>query len=89
MGRWAERAKELQLEATRGAANGIVTLKPSMVVHYQIPVFKGDSHMGWMEQIGRIQLIDERGQGVIVTPLHELEPWRWVSTCYVQPKGND
>lgn len=83
MGRWGERAKQLKQEANPPSAKGIAALGPGVMVHYQIPAFERDRQIGWVKQVGRVRLIDDHGQAVVVTPLDEQEPWRWVAMTYV------
>ena len=83
MGRWAERAKQLQREANPITAEDIVTLKPGMRIHYQIPVLERDRHIGWKKHIGRVKLVDTVWQMVWVIPETKEQPLRRVAMFYV------
>ncbi|MDR4495114.1 MAG: hypothetical protein R3B74_11960 [Nitrospirales bacterium] len=66
-----------------------VPFVPGLVVGYRIPIVKNPVDYDWEWHEGTVDLIDEAAQQVLIIPDAEEEPWRWVSTCYVQPKGND
>ena len=62
--------------------NAMVILEVGKQVHYQIPVFECDKHIGWTKHIGTVELLDEVRQMVLVIPETEEQPWRWVAiTC--------
>jgi len=83
MGRWAERARQLQHEAIPTTRDDMVILEVGKQVHYQIPVFEWAKHIGWKKHIGTVELLDEVRQMVLVIPETEDQPWRWVAMCYV------
>ncbi len=94
MGRWAERARQLQHEAIPTTRDDMVILEVGKRVHYQIPVFASDRHIGWKKHTGTVELLDEVRQMVLVIPESEDQPWRWVAMCYVaaeqaEPNGRE
>lgn len=66
-----------------------VPFMPGLVVRYRIPIVKNPVDYDWEWHEGTVNLINEAAQQVLIIPDTEEEPWRWVSTCYVQLKGND
>jgi hypothetical protein len=84
MGRWAERARQLQRESNLKVAEDIVSFKPGMRVQYRIPVIKSPKDYEWECHRGRIELVDEDWQMVLVLPETEDQPWRWVNLTYIK-----
>jgi len=79
MGKWAERARQLQHEAIPATRDAMVILEVGKQVHYQIPVFECDKHIGWKKHTGTVELLDEVRQMVLLIPESEDQAWRWVA----------
>ena len=60
------------------------SFQPGMTVQYRIPVITSPTNYIWEEHSGKIELVDEDWQMVLVIPETEDQPWRWVSLTYVQ-----
>jgi len=89
MGRWAERAKQLQRESSLKVAEDMVSFKPGMRVQYRIPVrITSPTKYEWEWHSGTIEMVDEDWQMVLVIPETEGQPWRWVAMRYVS-KGTE
>ena len=58
--------------------------KPGTTIQYRIPRIGSPTNYDWEWHRGRIELVDEDWQMVLVIPETEQEPWRWVSLVYVQ-----
>ena len=89
MGRWAERAKQMQQEAINVVRKDIVSLELGMRVHYQITTFESGGHVGRIEQVGRVELVDPKRQLAVVIPETEQALPRWVNLARVQKYGKD
>lgn len=70
-------------------AQPLGVLKPGTFVRYKIPRILTPIRYEWEWHEGTVDLINEETCRVLVIPDTEEGPWRWVSTCYVQSKGND
>ena len=79
MGRWAERAKQLQHEAIPPTRDDMAILEVGKQVDYQIPVFECDKLIGWKKHTGTVELLDDVRQMVLVIPETESQPWRWIA----------
>ena len=61
------------------------SIYPGMTVHYRIPVrITSPTNYEWEWHQGRVEIIDEDQHLVLVTPVDEEAPWRWVSLTYVK-----
>ena len=59
-------------------------IQPGVTVRYRIPVITSPTKYKWAWHQGAVEIIDENQHLVLVTPVDEEEPWRWVSLTYVQ-----
>jgi len=60
------------------------SFKPGTKVQYRIPRIVSPTNYEWECHRGRIELVDEDWQMVLVIPETEEQPWRWVARCYVK-----
>lgn len=60
-------------------------VSPGMKVQYRIPVkITSPTKYEWEWHQGRVEMVDEDRQMVLVLPETEDQPWRWVAMCYVR-----
>jgi hypothetical protein len=64
-------------------------IQPGMTVRYRIPVrITSPTQYVWTWHQGTVEIVDEDQQLVLVTPVDEEEPWRWVSLTYVKAEAS-
>lgn len=71
------------------ALSSVQAVQPGMTVQYRIPVIKSPTNYEWEWHRGKIELVDERRQMVLVIPEREQEPWLWVAMIYIKTGEND
>ena len=74
-----------KIRVIEGAPCQKPSIHPGMTVQYRIPVrITSPTNYAWEWRQGTVEIVDEDQHLVLVTPVDEEAPWRWVSLTYVK-----
>ena len=72
-----------------GESKTLGSFTPGSTIQYRIPRIVSPVNYEWEWHRGRIELVDEDWQMVLVIPETEEQPWRWIWKGYIKAEGRE